>query len=45
MTVAHYGQALDELDRGHTAEARKQLQTVLKEAPDFALAANDLKKI
>lgn len=44
-TVARYGKALDELDRGNERAAREQLQAIVDEQPDFGVAALDLKKL
>jgi TolB-like protein len=41
-TIATYGKALAEIDRGHKTEARKLLGEVVKEAPAFSLAKDDL---
>lgn len=41
-TVATYGKALAALDGGRKAEARQLLDQVVKDAPDFSLAKQDL---
>lgn len=41
-TAARYGKALDLADKGDKEGAKKELQVVVEEAPDFGLAANDL---
>ncbi|TNF30447.1 MAG: hypothetical protein EP329_13755 [Deltaproteobacteria bacterium] len=41
-TAIKYGKALDAKDRGDKEEAKKELEGVLAEAPDFTLAAADL---
>ena len=41
-TAVKYGKALDAKDRGDKEEAKKELEGVLAEAPDFTLAAADL---
>jgi TolB-like protein len=41
-TAARYGKALDLADKGDKEGAKKELQAVVEEAPDFGLAANDL---
>lgn len=41
-TASKYAAALDAKDRGDTAAAKAGLEAVLKEQPDFALAALDL---
>ena len=41
-TAARYGGALDAKDRGDKETAKKELEGVLAEAPDFTLAAADL---
>jgi TolB-like protein len=41
-TIATYGKALAEIDRGHKTEAKKLLGEVVKEAPAFSLAKEDL---
>ena len=42
QTIATYGRALSALDRGHKAEAKKLLEEVVTEAPQFGLAKTDL---
>jgi TolB-like protein len=44
-TALRYGKALEALDRGKKEEAKAELQSVLKEQPDFELAALDLDKL
>jgi len=41
-TAIKYGKALDARDRGDKEEAKKELEGVLAESPDFTLAAADL---
>ncbi len=41
-TAARYGKALDHIDKGEKEAAKKELQAVVKEEPDFGLAAQDL---
>lgn len=41
-TAARYGKALDALDRGDVKAARSGLKAVVKDSPDFDLAAIDL---
>lgn len=41
-TAARYGKALDLVDKGDKEGAKKELQAVVEEAPDFGLAADDL---
>jgi len=41
-TAVRYAKALDAADHGRSVEAKEQLQAVVKEAPDFTLAALDL---
>lgn len=40
--AARYGRALDAMDRGDTGAARAHLEAVVKETPDFEMAAVDL---
>ncbi len=40
--VVRYARALDAIDRKDTATAKKELEAVVKEQPDFVLAAADL---
>ena len=40
--VAQYGEALHALDSGHKKQAKDKLTQVLKQSPDFTLAAIDL---
>ncbi|MCC6620009.1 MAG: hypothetical protein IT385_02065 [Deltaproteobacteria bacterium] len=44
-TVARYGKALDFMDKGDKVKAKEELQQVVAEQPDFALAANDLARL
>jgi TolB-like protein len=44
-TVGDYGAALDALDKGDKAKAKKALEAVVKKNPKFTLANNDLKKL
>ena len=44
-TAVRYAKALDAKDRGDKAEARKELEGVLAEQPDFQLAAVDLDRL
>jgi TolB-like protein len=44
-TVVSYSKALDAIDRGDRATAKTELQAVVKEQPDFALAAADLDRL
>lgn len=44
-TVIRYARALDALDRKDRATAKSELQAVVKEQPDFQLAALDLDKL
>ena len=44
-TAVRYSAALDALDKGNKAVAKKELQEVVKEQPDFKLAALDLDKL
>ncbi len=44
-TALRYGKALDAIDQGKKEEAKAELETVLKEQPDFKLAALDLAKL
>jgi len=44
-TAVKYGKALDLIDTGKKDEAKKELQEVVAEQPDFALAAADLTKL
>lgn len=44
-TVARYGKALDFMDKGDKVKAREELEQVVAEQPDFALAANDLARL
>jgi TolB-like protein len=41
-TAVRYGKALDAKDRGDKEEAKRELEGVLAEAPDFTIAAADL---
>jgi TolB-like protein len=41
-TIVTYGKALAEIDRGHKPEAKKLLEQVVKEAPRFSLAKEEL---
>jgi TolB-like protein len=41
-TAARYGKALDLVDKGDKEGAKKELQAVVEEAPDFGLASDDL---
>lgn len=41
-TAARYGKALDHLDKGEKEAAKKELEAVVKEEPDFGLAVQDL---
>jgi TolB-like protein len=43
--AARYGRALDQIDRGDTKKARKELQRLVREEPDFGMAAIDLKAL
>ena len=40
--AARYGKALDDIDRGDKKAARKELEAIVKEQPDFELASIDL---
>lgn len=42
QTVVKYSKALDAIDRKDKETAKKELQEVVKEQPDFKLAANEL---
>ncbi len=42
QTVVRYSKALDALDRKDKETARKELESVVKEQPDFKLAASEL---
>lgn len=44
-TVARYGNALDLMDRGKKAEARRELEKVVAEEPSFGLAQSDLQRL
>jgi len=44
-TVARYGKALDFMDKGDKVKAKEELQAVVAEQPDFALAASDLARL
>ncbi|HWO17720.1 MAG TPA: CsgG/HfaB family protein [Kofleriaceae bacterium] len=44
-TVAEYGRALEAADRGDKQAAKKILEKVVAEAPDFSLAAADLDRL
>jgi TolB-like protein len=44
-TALRYSKALDAKDRGDKATAKKELQAVVKEQPDFRLAALDMDKL
>ena len=44
-TAVQYAKALDAMDKGNKAAAKEALQTVVKEQPDFRLAAADLESI
>jgi len=44
-TAVRYSQALDATDRGDKPRAKRELEAVVKEEPEFRLAANDLKKL
>lgn len=44
-TAVRYGQALDFMDQGKKDEAKKELQAVVAEQPDFALAGADLQRL
>lgn len=44
-TAARYGKALDLADKGDRASARKELEAVLVEAPEFGLAKSDLARL
>jgi len=44
-TAVRYSAALDALDKGNKTLAKKELQEVVKEQPDFKLAALDLDKL
>lgn len=44
-TAVRYGKALEAADRGKKEEAKAELTAVLKEQPDFKLAALDLDKL
>ena len=44
-TALRYSKALDALDAGKKAEAKSELEAVVKEQPDFRLASLDLDKL
>ena len=44
-TAVQYAKALDAMDKGNKAAAKEALQTVVKEQPDFRLAAADLDRL
>ncbi len=44
-TAARYGKALDEIDRGNEDAARRELQAIVDQEPDFGVAALDLKAL
>ena len=41
-TASRYGKALDDIDRGKKKAAKAELEAIVKEQPDFELAAVDL---
>lgn len=41
-TASRYGKALDDIDRGDKKAAKAELEAIVKEQPDFELAAVDL---
>jgi predicted Zn-dependent protease len=43
--MVQYSQALDALDKKDKAGAKKQLQQLVKEQPDFVLASLDLEAL
>lgn len=44
-TAARFGRALDQADQGRRDEARKELEAVLAEQPDFGLAQGELAQL
>ncbi|MFO0750130.1 MAG: CsgG/HfaB family protein [Myxococcota bacterium] len=44
-TAVRYGKALDFMDKGKKEEAKQELQAVVAEQPDFALASADLQQL
>ena len=45
QTALRYSKALDAKDKGDKATAKQELQAVVKEQPDFRLAALDLDRL